>query len=80
MVSATLKNGEVKILKETMQYLRDKRNDKLIASDWTQMSDSPLSESKKQEWATYRQQLRDLPVSYTDDNEWSDIVWPTKPE
>jgi hypothetical protein len=44
------------------------------------MSDSPLSESKKQEWATYRQQLRDLPVSYTDDNEWSDIVWPTKPE
>jgi|TARA_A100001015_G_scaffold180721_1_gene201131 hypothetical protein len=80
MVSATFKNGEVKILKETMQYLRDKRNDKLIASDWTQMSDSPLSESKKQEWATYRQQLRDLPVSYTDDNEWSDIVWPTKPE
>ena len=80
MVSATFKNGEVKILKETMQYLRDKRNDKLIASDWTQMSDSPLSESKKQEWATYRQQLRDLPVSYTDENEWSDIVWPTKPE
>ena len=80
MVSATFKNGEVKILKETMKYLRDKRNDKLIASDWTQMSDSPLSESKKQEWATYRQQLRDLPVSYTDDNEWSDIVWPTKPE
>ena len=80
MASATFKNGKVKILKETMQYLRDKRNDKLIASDWTQMSDSPLSESKKQEWATYRQQLRDLPISYTDDNEWSDIVCTTKPE
>jgi hypothetical protein len=44
------------------------------------MPDSPLSDEKKAEWATYRQQLRDLPVGYTDDNEWSDIVWPTKPE
>ena len=29
--------------------------------DWTQATDSPLSNSKKTEWATYRQVLRDLP-------------------
>ena len=29
--------------------------------DWTQANDSPLSSSKKTEWATYRQVLRDLP-------------------
>ncbi len=31
--------------------------------DWTQGNDSPLSGSKKTEWATYRQTLRDLPSS-----------------
>lgn len=80
MTSATFKNGKVKILKGTMQYLRDRRNDKLFESDWTQMPDSPLSDSKKQEWATYRQQLRDLPGSYTDEDEITDIVFPTKPD
>jgi len=80
MTTATFNNGEVTVYKTVMQRLREKRDARLKMSDWTQMSDSPLSESKKQEWATYRQQLRDLPVSYTDDNEWSDIVWPTKPE
>lgn len=80
MTTATFNNGEVTVYKTVMQRLREKRDARLKMSDWTQMSDSPLSESKKQEWATYRQQLRDLPVGYTDDNEWSDIVWPTKPE
>ena len=41
--------------------MRQWRDILLIESDWTQMSDSPLSDSKKQEWATYRQALRDLP-------------------
>ena len=31
--------------------------------DWTQAVDSPLSSSKKTEWATYRQVLRDLPAN-----------------
>lgn len=43
--------------------LRIKRNEMLRASDWTQMSDSALTDSKKAEWATYRQALRDLPVT-----------------
>ena len=42
---------------------RLERNRRLSESDWTQSSDSPLSEDKKKEWATYRQALRDLPTS-----------------
>ena len=60
--------------------LLEKRNNRLIDSDWTQMPDSPLSDSKKAEWATYRQQLRDLPSSYTDDDDLNSIVFPTKPD
>ena len=59
--------------------LRRQRNVLLAESDWTQMSDSPLTDSKKTEWATYRQALRDLPSNYTDDDEYSDVVFPTQP-
>jgi hypothetical protein len=41
-------------------FLRFYRDIRLSSSDWTQLPDSPLSAEKKQEWATYRQQLRDL--------------------
>ena len=47
-------------------------------SDWTQAVDAPISDAKKAEWATYRQQLRDL-LSNIDDVEYADIVWPTPP-
>jgi hypothetical protein len=40
--------------------VRFTRDEALKNSDWTQLPDSPLSAEKKQEWATYRQQLRDL--------------------
>jgi hypothetical protein len=80
MSTATFRNDKLSVLKTTMQYLRDKRNQKLLISDWTQMPDSPLTDSKKQEWATYRQQLRDLPSSYTDDDDIGDIIFPSKPD
>mgnify|MGYP003134915838 CR=1 FL=1 len=44
-----------------MIALRHHRNSLLNESDWTVMIDSPLSDSKKAEWKTYRQKLRDLP-------------------
>lgn len=62
-----------------MVYIREKRNRKLLDSDWTQSADSPLSDSKKAEWATYRQALRDLTNNYTNEDSINDIVWPTKP-
>ena len=45
--------------------MRQERDALLSRSDWTQMADSPLSNSKKAEWATYRQALRDFPASWT---------------
>ena len=64
---------------ETMAWLRNKRNLMLEECDWTQAADSPLSDSKKAEWATYRQQLRDLTNTYTTENSIEDIVFPTRP-
>lgn len=55
--------------------LKAMRNSLLSQSDWTQSPDSPLSDTKKQEWATYRQQLRDLPSTADPSNP----TWPTQP-
>ncbi len=65
--------------------LRFERNMRLAECDWTRMDDNGLSTSKKNEWATYRQALRDLPASANptlDDDEIlnpSSVTWPTKP-
>ena len=48
-----------------LRYFRAVRNRKLARCDWTQAPDSPLSEEKKKEWATYRQALRDLTKTAT---------------
>ena len=56
-----------------------KRNALLAESDWTQFADSPLTDKKKAEWATYRQALRDLPQEYPNAISNDDIIWPTKP-
>ena len=58
--------------------LRHMRNVLLRESYLTQFTDSPLSDSKKTEWKTYRQNLRDLPAT-VDINDWPNITWPTKP-
>lgn len=55
---------------------REQRDLLLQQSDWTQSNDSPLTAEKKQEWATYRQALRDLPSNTTD---FTNPAWPTKP-
>lgn len=76
--------------KKEWKYLEVKRTNKLQASDWTQFNDSPLTDTKKAEWATYRQQLRDFMntlrahsdyVSDTATNPADLVVsgWPTKP-
>lgn len=69
-----------------MEILRGRRDMLLKESDWTQMPDSPLSTTKKADWATYRQTLRDLPEinpnpTWQDDDEAKlpKINWGTKP-
>ena len=64
---------------ETNQFwenIRIERNELLFQCDWTQLSDSPLTQEKKTEWQIYRQELRDI----TNQSNPYNIVWPTKPE
>jgi len=62
-----------------LEILRANRDSLLAESDWTQMNDSPLSTSKKQEWATYRQDLRNLPNNNVNITSIDDIIFPNKP-
>ena len=56
-------------------YVRRERRTKLELCDWTQLPDSQLTEEKKQEWANYRQALRDV----TNQSDPFDIILPSKP-
>ena len=55
--------------------IREKRNRLLFECDWTQLSDSPLSEEKKGVWAIYRQELRDITNYPSPDS----VSWPSEP-
>ena len=59
-----------------LKVLRKKRNCLLAESDWTQLTDNALTDAKKQEWAVYRQQLRDLPANTSD---FENVNYPTPP-
>ena len=57
---------------------RNKRNQLLADSDWTQMPDSPLTDEVKTSWATYRTALRALPEHANWPN-LEDADWPVSP-
>ncbi len=61
------------------EIIRGQRAEMIFASDWTQTADSPFSDSKKAEWATYRQALRDIPTNNSSVTSVSAVVWPTPP-
>ena len=61
------------------EKVREDRNWKLFQCDWTQSPDSPLSDSKKAEWAEYRTILRSIPAQESTTTELDQIVWPDKP-
>ena len=57
---------------------RAMRDSMLAESDWTQYAeDNSLSDEKKAEWATYRQELRDYPSTASKVSELG--AWPTEP-
>ena len=62
-----------------LQMLRDSRDFLLSESDWTQTADSPLTDSKKTQWVTYRQELRDLPANNSSATSFDDVTFPTEP-
>jgi hypothetical protein len=59
-------------------YVRLQRDWQLINSDWTQASDSTQSvtAAEKVLWATFREELRNLPATYATAEE---VVFPTPP-
>ena len=61
------------------QYCREYRTVHLKNTDWTVGVDSPLSDSKKAEWQTYRQALRDITSTYPNPSTNDDVIWPTAP-
>lgn len=54
---------------------REKRNQLLAQTDWTQAKD--VSDAVSSKWAPYRQALRDVPQQAGFPN---NIQWPVKPE
>ncbi len=55
------------------EEVRKKRDQLLLESDWTQLLDSPVDSTV---WATYRQQLRDIPQQ--PGFPW-EVQWPVAP-
>jgi hypothetical protein len=55
------------------ELVRAERNRRLVASDWTQLPDVAFVD--QQEWAVYRQALRDV----TNQQDPFNIVWPVPP-
>ena len=66
---------------EPMKLLREERNRRIALTDWRASSDLTLADA----WKTYRQALRDLPVSASpklDSNyelDLTSVTWPTEP-
>lgn len=54
------------IIKEKQRSVRLKRDEYLLATDYTQLPDVPLSDKDKESYRQYREYLR----TYTDKNKW----------
>ena len=63
-----------------LEILRLKSDALLTESDWTQVNDSPLTDAKKAEWSTYRQEPLDLLLSNYATRNVDQVVFPTQPE
>ena len=59
--------------------LRSKRNSILASSDWTVLSDSPLSATEKTAWLEYRQDLRDITAGVDTEAKVKAVIFPDKP-
>ena len=59
--------------------LRQKRNSLIASSDWTVLSDSPLSAELKTAWLEYRQDLRDITEGVNTVAKVNAVIFPDKP-
>jgi hypothetical protein len=56
--------------------VREERDRKLAATDWTVLTDSPLTTAQKTRWKTYRTALRDITAA---EGFPHTMEWPTEP-
>lgn len=61
----------------TAEEVRQRRDQLLAETDWTQIGDSPLDEASQEAMRLYRQALRDVPEQSGFPGE---VVWPDKPQ
>ena len=73
-----LEGLKVNTADNSLGTIRSYRDGLLSNCDWTQAVDSPLSSEKKAEWATYRQELRDI-TNIEDLAGVHDTRWPVTP-
>jgi hypothetical protein len=59
-----------------IERIKGQRNYLLTQSDWTQITNNPLTAEKQQQWAIYRQALRDVPAQ---SGYPYNVTWPTIP-
>lgn len=64
-------------LEERMAAIRVQRDKHLRDCDHTQLPDFPIDPGQRAAWASYRQELRDLPAAI--DN-LDQVEWPTPPQ
>lgn len=72
---AALASYDDAVAQEAKQWalVREERNAKLGATDWTQMPDNGMPDVLRAAWADYRQALRDI----TDQS--LPVTWPSEP-
>ena len=73
--------GELSLTEKRARYMERTRLNLLSQTDWTQTLDCPLSDAEQQEYAAYRQSLRDLPdtVDWDTIQSETEIEWPREP-
>jgi len=69
-----LKDNELLPYRYTLDEIRQQRDSKLKACDWTQLPDANVKNLSA--WQEYRQALRDITDSY---DPASGVVWPLAP-
>ena len=63
-----------------MENLRQKRNNLLLSSDWTALSDTALTSAKRTEWQTYRTNLRNLTNGLSTVDDVNGVSYPAQPD
>lgn len=73
--------NEISVDEKVRRWILGPRDNRLMMTDWTQLTDAPISAEEKSQWAQYRQALRDLTktLNLAALKGPEQIQWPTPP-